>query len=171
MGDERFIADTMLGKLAKWLRIMGVDVVYDPHRPAQQLLWYAEQEDRILLTRDHRIVQRRGAPRRLLIESDYYHEQARQVVEAFGLDRGLQTFTRCLRCNTPLRDVAKQAVMGKVPPYVYSIHTEFKCCAVCDQIYWAGTHRDNMRRQLCVMLGELPSTSHGVPDAGTMSTG
>ena len=171
MGDERFIADTMLGKLAKWLRIMGVDVVYDPHLPTRQLLRYAEQEDRILLTRDHRIVLCRGATHRLLIESDYYHEQVRQVVEAFGLDRGLQAFTICLRCNTPLHDVAKQAVIGKVPPYVYATHMEFRRCAVCDQIYWGGTHRDNMRRQLHVMLGELRSTSHGVPEVGTMSTG
>jgi len=163
MGDKRFIADIMLGKLAKWLRVLGVDVVYNPHLPAHHLLRYAEQEDRILLTRDHRIVQRRGAVHRLLIESDYYHEQVRQVVEAFGLARGLQAFTRCLRCNSSLCNVAKQAVMGKVPAYVYAIHTEFKRCVVCDQIYWGGTHRDNMRRQLRVILGELPSTSRAVP--------
>lgn len=154
MGDERFIADTMLGKLAKWLRVMGIDVVYDPRFLARQLLRCAEQEGRILLTRDHRLVQRRGTARRLLIESDYYHEQVRQVVQTFGLERPMQAFTRCLQCNTPLCEVAKQAVAGKVPPYVYAVHVEFKRCSTCDQLYWGGTHRDNMRRQLRVMLGE-----------------
>ncbi|MGH8057884.1 MAG: Mut7-C RNAse domain-containing protein, partial [Candidatus Entotheonellia bacterium] len=79
---KRFIADAMLGKLVKWLRVMGVDVEYDPHTPDHELFRFAVQEGRILLTRDHRLVQRREIPGRLLIESDYYHEQVRQVVQA-----------------------------------------------------------------------------------------
>lgn len=154
MGDERFIADAMLGKLTKWLRVMGVDVLYDPHGSDRQVLRCAAQEGRILLTRNHRLVQRRGTVRRLLIESDYYHEQIRQVVQTFGLAPEARLFSRCLRCNTPLGEVAKQAVAGQVPPYVYATQIAFKRCAACDRLYWGGTHSENMRRQLRVMLGE-----------------
>ncbi len=159
MEDERFIADAMLGKLTKWLRVMGIDVIYDPSVADDQLRRGAEQEGRILLTRDRRLLHRRGPSRRLLIESDQYHEQVRQVVQTFGLKPAIRVFTRCLRCNTPLHLVAKAAIAGRVPPYVYATQLTFKGCAACDRIYWSGTHRDNMLRQLQVILGEQPSSS------------
>ena len=159
MNDQCFIADVMLGKLTKWLRVMGIDVVYDASVTDDQLLRRAEQERRILLTRDRRLVQRRAPIRRLLIVSDYYHEQVRQVVQTFGLEPAIRVFTRCLRCNTCLRPVTKGAMAGRVPSYVYATQMTFKHCVACDRIYWAGTHRDNMLRQLQAILGEMPSVS------------
>jgi len=155
---KRFIADAMLGKLVKWLRVLGVDVAYDLNAPDRELLRSAVQEGRILLTRDRRLVQRRGISRHLLIESDYYHEQVRQVVQAFDLAAGIRAFTRCLRCNTLLRELPKPAAAGQVPPYVYSTQAEFKWCSACDRVYWGGTHRENMLRQLGVILGERKGT-------------
>jgi len=155
MGDQRFIADAMLGKLTKWLRVIGVDVRYDPYGSDRQVLWWATQEGRIILTRDRRLGQRCGTAPHLWIASDYYHEQLRQVVQTFGLEHESRLFTRCLRCNTPLREVAKQAVAGKVPPYVFGTQPAFKHCAACDRFYWSGTHRDNMGRQLHIMLGGI----------------
>ncbi|HXH13924.1 MAG TPA: Mut7-C RNAse domain-containing protein [Alphaproteobacteria bacterium] len=151
--DKRFIADAMLGKLVKWLRVLGIDVVYDPRATDAQLVCQAAQEDRILLTRDRRLAARRGTHRRLLIDSDYYHEQVCQVVHRFGLEPEIRVFTRCLRCNTPLCTVSLTAVAAKVPPYVAATQTTFKHCATCDRVYWGGTHRENMLRQLRVMLG------------------
>lgn len=158
--DARFVADAMLGKLAKWLRVMGMDVVYDPDSTDAQLLRCAEREGRILLTRDRRLIRRRGPARRLYIESDYYHEQVRQVVQAIKWEGTIQVFTRCIRCNAPLHTIAKQAVAERIPPYVYATQTALKHCAVCDRLYWGGTHRANMLRQLQAMLGDLlPITS------------
>jgi uncharacterized protein with PIN domain len=160
MDDARFIADAMLGKLTKWLRVVGMDVVYAPELTDAQLLRCAEREGRILLTRDRRLIHRRGPARRLYIESDYYHEQVRQVVQAFKLEGTIQVFTRCIRCNAPLRTIAKPVVGERVPPYVYATQMAFKHCAVCDRFYWGGTHRANMLRQLQAMLGGLlPITS------------
>ena len=153
--DIRFVADTMLGKLTKWLRVMGIDVKYGPATIDAQLLRCAERGGRILLTRDRHLMQRRGAAQRLYIESDYYHEQVRQVVQAFKLADRIQTFTRCLRCNAPLCTIANAMVTERVPPYVSATQLTFKYCAPCDQVYWGGTHRDNMLRQLQVMLGDL----------------
>jgi uncharacterized protein len=156
----RFVTDAMLGKLTKWLRVMGIDVVYDPDTTDAQLLQCAEREGRILLTRDRALMRRRGPARRLYIESDYYHEQVRQVVQVFNLAARVQVFTRCIRCNAPLRAIAKQVVAERVPPYVYATQMTFKYCAPCDRFYWGGTHRDNMARQLQTMLGGLsPITS------------
>jgi hypothetical protein len=158
MEDRRFIADAMLGKLVKWLRVLGVDVSYNPRATDDELLRGAAEEERVLLTRDRRLANRRGAYRRLLIESDYYHEQVRQVVRQFGLDPNRHIFSRCLRCNTPLSPVAGATVAAKVPPYVYATQTTFKYCPTCARIYWSGTHRSNMLRQLQAILGEVPSS-------------
>lgn len=153
--DTRFVADTMLGKLTKWLRVMGIDVKYDPATTDAQLLRCAERGGRILLTRDRYLMLRRGSARRLYIESDYYHEQVRQVVQAFKLADRIQAFSRCLRCNAPLYAIAKALVTERVPPYVSATQPTFKYCVPCDQVYWGGTHRDNMLRQLQAMLGDL----------------
>jgi hypothetical protein len=157
--EAQFIADAMLGKLTKWLRVMGMDVMYDANASDAEMLQSAERGARILLTRDRRLIRRRRPVQRLYIDSDYYHEQVRQVVQTFHLADRIQMFSRCIRCNTPLRAIAKQAVAGKVPPYVYTTQTAFKHCAACNRLYWGGTHRDNMRQQLQAMLGALfPST-------------
>jgi uncharacterized protein len=153
--DARFIADAMLGKLTKWLRVLGIDVLYHPNATDTELLQWAERGGRILLTRDRRLMRRRGPLRRLYIESDYYPEQVRQVVQAFDLADRIQVFTRCIRCNEPLHAIAKQGVAKRVPPYVYATQATFKRCATCDRLYWGGTHRDNMLRQLRAMLAGL----------------
>jgi uncharacterized protein with PIN domain len=161
MGEERFIADAMLGKLTKWLRVMGVDVKYDPWMSDSQLLRAAAEERRILLTRDRRLIRRRGPGNRFLIESDYYHEQVRQVVRTFDLERGTHLLTRCLRCNTPLQEISKCAATSRVPAYVSATQTVFKRCLSCDRVYWSGTHRDNMLRQLDAILAGGVSTPAG----------
>jgi uncharacterized protein len=159
LDDECFIADAMLGKLVKWLRVMGIDVVYDPSLTDAQLLQRAEYEGRVLLTRDRRLANRREPVRRLFIESDYYQEQVRQVVQAYTLAGRTRVFSRCIRCNTSLQTVARQLVVGKVPFYVYATQKTFKQCGVCDRLYWGGTHRDNMLRQLRAMLGGIFPTA------------
>jgi uncharacterized protein with PIN domain len=157
--EAQFVADVMLGKLTKWLRVLGIDVIYDPHTIGAPLLQYAERSGRILLTRDHRLLRCQGPAQRLFIESDYYHEQVRQVIQAFPLSGSLRIFSRCLRCNTALHAIAKSLVSGRVPPYVYATQMTFKHCAVCDRLYWGGTHRDNMLRQLQAILMGLPAIS------------
>jgi len=161
--DPRFVADVMLGKLTKWLRVMGIDVSYNPDATDAQLLQCAARTGSILLTRDRRLLYRRGPLQGLYIESDYYHEQARQVVQAFHLGSQIRVFSRCLRCNAPLRAISKQVVVDRVPPYVYATQLTFKHCARCDRLYWGGTHRDNMLRQLKAMLSGLVTISSESP--------
>ena len=143
----KFIADTMLGRLAKWLRILGYDTLYPGQESDQRLARIAAEEGRVLLTRDTGLASRKGF-RSLLVYSNRLSEQLAQVIKAFNLSAHDRTFSLCLLCNRPLREVEKEEVQDRVPPYVYQTQTRFYQCNECRKIYWAGTHLDHIRREL-----------------------
>jgi uncharacterized protein with PIN domain len=143
----KFIADVMVGKLARWLRVMGFDVAYSNVAEDDEIIRVAEAEDRIILTRDTGIAARTAAARCLLIEDDDYKQQIRQVVRTFDL-KDFNVFSRCLECNTLLEEVHKEAVFEKIPPYVYLTQERFAMCPACGRIYWHGTHANEMLKQL-----------------------
>ncbi|MGH7929977.1 MAG: Mut7-C RNAse domain-containing protein [Candidatus Binatia bacterium] len=143
----KFAADRMLGKLAKWLRLMGQDVVYGPHLTGYGLIRAARQEGRLILTRDRRLKQKQP-PAFLFIESDHYREQLHQIVRACDLDPLARAFTRCAECNAVLEPRAKQAVEKLVPPYVFSTQERFSACPQCRRIYWPATHHEKMLAEL-----------------------
>jgi uncharacterized protein with PIN domain len=143
----KFAVDRMLGKLAKWLRIMGQDVIYGPHLTGYGLIRAARQEDRLILTRDGRLKQKQP-PEFLFVESDRYREQLRQVVKACGLDPLAQAFTRCLECNAVLEPCAKDAIEKSVPPYVFLTQEKFSACSRCRRVYWPATHHEQMLAEL-----------------------
>jgi uncharacterized protein with PIN domain len=137
----------MLGKLAKWLRIMGQDVIYGPHLSGSGLIRAARQEGRLILTRDRRLKQKQP-PDFIFIESDRYREQLRQVVAGCGLQPLARAFTRCVLCNVLLEPRAKEAVQEFVPPYVASTQERFSACPRCKRIYWPATHQQKMLAEL-----------------------
>ncbi|HYL79722.1 MAG TPA: Mut7-C RNAse domain-containing protein [Candidatus Acidoferrum sp.] len=139
----RFLADAMLGRLATWLRILGHDAEYF-RGGDEDLLRRAWHEERLLLTRDTRLLLRRRLPPHLFIQSDHVTEQLRQVVVTLGLDPGVFPGHRCLRCNVILELRTKTEVLGLVPEFVWSHHEEFRGCPRCRRIYWAGSHRRRM---------------------------
>ncbi|MBC7250663.1 MAG: Mut7-C RNAse domain-containing protein [Anaerolineae bacterium] len=138
----KLLADGMLGRLAKWLRILGFDTLYDPSLDDHALLRLARAEGRILLTCDRELAHRRGAPS-LLIESTDLESQLRQVIRDLHLSPDA-AFSRCPVCNTPLEALEKEAVRDRVPAHVFRTHTEFSRCPHCDRVYWSGTHRARM---------------------------
>jgi uncharacterized protein with PIN domain len=142
----RFLADAMLGRLAKWLRMLGYDTAYFPQLEDHDLVRIARAEDRMLLTRDRELVRRRGL-RSLLIESDRFEEQMRQLWRDLDLNMD-GSFSRCTRCNTILQPVSKEEVNERVPPYVLRRHVYFSLCPQCDKVYWRGTHWLRMRRRI-----------------------
>lgn len=149
--EIKFIADTMLGRLAKWLRILGNDTLYPGQESDQRLARIAAEENRILLTRDTGLASRKGF-RKLLVDSDRLSEQLAQVIEAFDLKVNDRTLSLCLLCNRPLREIEKEEARDKVPPYVFQTQSRFFQCSECGKIYWAGTHLDHIRKEL-VKLG------------------
>ena len=157
--ELRFLVDLNVGRLVKWLRAMGYDAVMVPATDDGELVRLALREGRVVLTKDARFCQRRvvasGLLRAVLVRSDTLREQLRQVVAELGLSAG-NGFTRCLRCNHPLRAAPREEVAPLVPPYVRRTQQEFCRCPACGRIYWRGTHWANMRRELAEALRSDP---------------
>ena len=143
-----FVADAMLGKLARWLRVLGVDVAYDSSLDDLRLVALARREGRVLLTRDVPLATADNRPERLLIESGDFREQLVQVVEAYRLDPRRGRFRRCLDCNTLLEPALRSDVQHRVPPHIFSTEARFLSCERCEKILWEGTHRHHMRQVL-----------------------
>jgi uncharacterized protein with PIN domain len=143
----KFAADRMLGRLVKWLRLMGHDVAYGPHLSGHGLIRAARQEGRLILTRDRRLKQKQP-PEFLFIESDRHREQLRQVVRACNLDPLARAFSRCAECNSVLEPRPKTSVESLVPPYVFSTQERFFGCPGCGRIYWPATHTEKVFEEL-----------------------
>lgn len=137
----------MLGRLAKWLRVLGYDTVFSPSLDDPDLARIARAEGRVLLTRDTALARRRGL-RAILIRSDRPREQLLQVAAALDLSLAGVTLPRCLRCNSALIDVDREAVAGLVPPYVLATHTAFRRCPQCGRVYWRGTHWQRIQESI-----------------------
>jgi len=149
----RFIADVMLGRLARWLRIMGYDVLYSNSYSDEELARIADQEDRCLLTRDRELLSRFRVAKSVLVDSGDLREQLRELSEKLGLVVGKDVFTRCVRCNGELQDADKRDVRDLVPEYVYATVERFSRCGGCGRIYWPGTHVQRMRTGLEEIFG------------------
>ena len=147
----RFVADKTLGRLARWLRILGCDVLYGSNISGNGLLSAARREGRVILTRDRRLTREREALPILRIESDGFRAQLRQVVEAFGIDAGAELFRRCVECNAELCAVARDEVAGRVPEFVWATQQSFRRCPRCGHLYWEATHVERVRRELAAM--------------------
>lgn len=151
-GEPRLVADAMLGRLARWLRILGFDTLYEPHRPDNDLVRLARAERRILLTRDVALSRRRGV-RALLVASDHLEEQLSQVVRALGL-AAVRSFSRCPVCNDVLEAVPRSWAWGHVPAYTFCTQREFHLCPGCNRFYWRGTHWQRMRETVSELAVE-----------------
>lgn len=158
----RFMADAMLGRLARWLRILGYDTAYEKVIEDETLIERVLKEDRWLLTRDGYLAERkvlRG--RHTLIVSDHLDGQLRQVRRDLQIDLSVsdQRGYRCADCNERLVVIPREQAVSRVPPHVAEEHRHFTQCPQCGRLYWPGTHWVNIRRQLARLAGEPP-----VPD-------
>ena len=140
MTAMKFITTRELGRLCKWLRIMGYDTSCFPEAERRELIIKSLREERIILTRDSKMSVYSGI-RILHIKSDFVEDQVKQVVGELGIkpDRK-KFFTICVICNTPLKKVKRADIEKKVPSYVYETQESFMKCDICDRIYWQGTH-------------------------------
>ena len=139
----KLLADAMLGRLARWLRIMGYDTAYIPDTDDFAVMGLARAEDRLILTRDRALAERRGF-RTLLIESESLERQVLQVWAAAGPPPDVLV-SRCSVCNYNLVEAEPEMVSARVPPYVQKTHEHFSLCGACGRIYWQGTHWQRMR--------------------------
>jgi len=154
LGDgPRFLADAMLGRLARWLRILGFDCAYASEIPDAELVRRAAAEGRILLSRDRSLPEEWRLPGILLVRSEEPREQIREIVRAFDLAGAVRLFSRCSECNEPLRPAQEDEVSARVPPRVRASHDAFLACPACGRVYWEGSHTERIRRRLEEVLG------------------
>jgi uncharacterized protein with PIN domain len=153
MGNEsnntvmpRLLIDAMLGKLARWLRLMGFDATYLPDVDDIVLVRHARAEGRLLITRDRGLASRRGVEA-LLIDSQDLEGQIDEVLGALGAPPE-DAQPRCTLCNEPLEEIPRSAVEGRVPPYVWRTQETFSHCPTCRRVYWQGTHWEAIQEQV-----------------------
>ena len=151
----RFLCDCNLGKLAKWLRILGYDTLWERGAADQVFLRKAGRERRIALTRKKNL---EGGSGRLIVVRDVrVEEQISEILEALTLNPDPQNrMTLCLRCNAILEAAKKEEVEGAVPAYVYQNSTDFRKCPICRRIYWPGTHVKNVKELLRTRIPSRP---------------
>jgi uncharacterized protein with PIN domain len=156
-----FVADAMLGKLARWLRALGYDTLYLREAPDARLLALALGERRLLLTRDVRLA-RRARDAGLLIRADRLDEQLGEVAAARGLT-GRAPLSRCLECNGRLLPADPASVRAEVPPYTFATQRAFRRCQGCGRVFWPGTHAAGILGRLRPFLAAPPG---GAADPG-----
>jgi uncharacterized protein with PIN domain len=141
----KFIADVMLGRLAKGLRLLGFDVLYDRMLSDNEIIRLSLEQDRTILTRDTGLAARPLAACHLFISSDHIQEQIDQVLAFIPPQMDVRPLTRCTICNERLIPIKKEDLRDRVPPYVHEKYSTFVQCAKCGRIYWQGTHVKRMK--------------------------
>lgn len=149
----RFVLDTHLGTLARYLRLLGFDTLYRNDYDDAELAGISSRDDRILLTRDRGLLKRRIVERAYFVRADSPRRQLREVAHRFALRSSARPFRRCSRCNGQLHAVDKAAIADLLAPRTRRYYERFLQCGRCGQIYWAGSHFKRLR-ELLAAIGE-----------------
>jgi uncharacterized protein with PIN domain len=144
--EPRFVLDIHLGRLTAYLRMLGFDCLYRNDYQDAELAEIAQREERILLSRDRRLLMRKAVTHGYCLRSLDSLEQMTEVIQRFDLTSRVSPFHRCLRCNHPLEPVAKEAVLDRLEPLTKLYFDEFQICPACGQIYWKGSHYEKMQK-------------------------
>ncbi len=142
--DPRFLADSHLGRLAAYLRMLGFDCLYENDFEDGQMAAMIEHDERILLTRDRRLLMRNAVRFGYCLRSLDPLDQLTEVMQRFELKNIVQPFHRCLRCNHLLEPVEKEVILDRLQPLTKQYFDEFHICPNCGQIYWKGSHFEKM---------------------------
>jgi uncharacterized protein with PIN domain len=143
-----FIADAMLGRLARWLRFIGYDTLYYPGITDNDLIKLAREQERIILTRDTRLIQRKGIKAFALIQADDALHQISEVITLFRLKQ-FAPLSRCVSCNGMLSEIPDKAtIKDSVPEFVFLKSKNFLKCNSCGKIYWEGSHPKKFQERI-----------------------
>ena len=142
--EPKFICDVHLGKLARYLRMMGLDVLYKNNFDDEEIVRISLKERRAILTKDRGILKRSEVSHGYFIRNAKVEGQVKEVIKRFDLQKEIKEFTRCLECNSELIKIAKEKIAGDLPPMVNQSKEEFFSCPGCGRLYWKGTHYQRM---------------------------
>lgn len=147
----KFILDVHLGKLAKFMRMTGLDTLYENNYNDEEIIKISLESERTILTRDLGILKRKEVSHGYFVRNREGEKQLLEVVDRFHLQKDLKPFSRCIKCNSNLRKIEKNKILHLLPPKVREYHNDFYICELCNKIYWRGTHFEKM----CSMIEKL----------------
>jgi len=142
--DPKFIADVHLGKLARYLRMMGFDVLYANNFDDEEIVKISLDKKRAILTKDLGIIKRSEVTHGYWVRSSKVKEQVVEILKRFDLIKLIKEFTRCIECNSILESIFKNEIIDDLPPKVSKSQTDFSRCPSCKKLYWKGTHHQRM---------------------------
>jgi len=142
----RFVLDTNLGRLARYLRLLGFDCLYSNDFEDAAVASISSEQQRTVLTRDRTLLQRRIITHGYFVRAVRPRLQVPEVLSRFDLYRLVAPFSRCIRCNGALQDVDKQAIEARLEPKTRKYFNTFRICTDCGQIYWQGSHHERAMR-------------------------
>lgn len=157
--EIKFIADNHVGKLTRWLRLIGYDTILLKQKDDAQMIKIALGQNRVILTKNTQFMKRRlvttGTLKTIHIERDDPRLQVQEVVKTLGLHYHFKPFSLCLECNRALIARARDEVRDLVPARVFETQTQYTQCPACHRIYWPGTHWQAMGKKLQDLQGGL----------------
>ncbi len=163
-GDRRFAADAHLGRLARYLRFAGFDTLWDIAWKDADLVAVAADQGRVILTRDRDLLMHKAVRSGCYVRDKDTLAQLADVAHRYALDFSRPASGRCLECNLPLRGVAKEAVIDRLPPRTGAVFDEFWYCDGCQRVYWRGSHWKRMRRAIASAAQLLPRSNCADPE-------
>jgi len=141
----RFVLDVHLGKLANHLRMLGFDSTFNKDADDAALMIQSIEDARTLLSKDRHLLQRHEITRKYCVRENDPRLQLIEVLNRFDLYGSFSPFTRCMECNTPLRQIGKEDIGLRIPPRVEALFNDFQLCPTCDRVYWRGSHYERMK--------------------------
>ncbi len=141
----KFVLDVHLGTLARALRMLGFDALYEQNQTDAHIAQVACSENRIVLTRDVGLLKQKIIDHGYWLRSQDTKEQVKEIISRFNLTSHFDPFRRCLLCNALVKPVAKKQILDKLPPKTRLYFNEFYQCTACGKVYWKGSHYEHMQ--------------------------
>ena len=155
--NPAFVLDTQLGKLARHMRMIGLDTLYQNDYQDQEIIQISRKENRIILTRDVSLLKNKSVTRGIWIRSTKSREQLREVIQRLDLKSQIQPFQRCLECNGGIVSIEKDLVIERIPPRTVQYFNDFFQCLDCGKIYWKGSHFQKMQNWIKELIDNILS--------------
>lgn len=149
-----FVVDCNLGRLARYLRLLGFDTLYQNDFADDDIARISQEQRRILLTRDRRLLLRKIISHGLFVRSEHPRQQVREVLQRLDLYRMARPFSRCTRCNGLLEATPKHTIDHRLQPKTRRYYDQFLLCSRCDQVYWQGSHHQRAARLIEDLLAK-----------------
>ncbi len=142
--NPKFIADVHLGKLTRYLRMLGIDVLYENNFEDDEIVKISLNDGRAILTKDRGILKRNEVTHGYWVRSSKVKEQVVEIIKRFDLKKLIKEYTRCIECNSVLQSISKKKILNELPPKVSESQKSFSVCPSCKKLYWKGTHHQRM---------------------------